>query len=204
AAAATAPAEASGGLAGIGSSPWANTGAVPGETAVATRSAASTHALWPRAEADAVRRRAAVFVEPPAVPQPASAEHIEEIVQAVRSWAAAGAGASGGGDDDVVVVPSKLVVALSHHYPPSCWSSEGGGGGLVGMSLLKGRDRAVCNLLRLARQALATDPAVPSTEGADGGETAGVMEVDTEKVEGLGRGSAAAAAASPSTALDAG
>ncbi|CAN0402609.1 unnamed protein product, partial [Ectocarpus sp. 8 AP-2014] len=184
---------------------------VPGETAVATRSAASTHALWPRAEADAVRRRAAVFVEPPAVPQPASAEHIAEIVQAVRSWAAAGAAASGGGDDDdEVVVPSKLVVALSHHYPPSCWASEGGGGGLVGMSLLKGRDRAVCNLLRLARQALATDPALPSSEGAGGGETSGVMEVDTEKVKGLGRGSAAGAAAAPSpspsplTALDAG
>lgn len=44
--------------------------------------------------------------------------------------------------------PPSLVVALSHNYPSD---------GLTGMSDLKGRDRSVCNLLRLARKAASAD-----------------------------------------------
>ncbi len=41
-----------------------------------------------RAKADAARRKAAVFINPPRVPQPADASHIREIADVVRNWSA--------------------------------------------------------------------------------------------------------------------
>ncbi|CAM9481537.1 unnamed protein product, partial [Laminaria digitata] len=83
--------------------------------------------------ADALRRRGAVLTNPPEVPQPANALHVRDIADVVREWSVA------------ADAPEKLVLALSYRYPLD---------GVTGESDLKGRDRAVCNLLRLAREVL--------------------------------------------------
>lgn len=55
------------------------------------------------------------------------------------------------GWEDRGAFPPKLLVVLSHPYP-----ADGGGLALAeGMSDLKGRDRAVCSLLYLARESAA-------------------------------------------------
>eukprot|EP00903_Cladosiphon_okamuranus_P021368 g19638.t1 len=151
------------GLTGIGDSPWTSAGTGRGSGAKAT----NEQALFARAKADAARRHAAVFLDPPSVPQPADAAHVREIAGAIRNWSTAGE------------APSKLVLALSHHYPLDKGSPANG----AGMSGLKGRDRAVCNLLRLARETLARDLAARGassgfSRGGGLAEGAGMMEVD--------------------------
>lgn len=71
------------------------------------------------------------------------------------------------GWEDRGAFPPKLVVVLSHPYP-----TDGGGLALPeGMSDLKGRDRAVCNLLYLARESAAAAAAASRSgcPGKDGG-----------------------------------
>lgn len=60
-----------------------------------TTTAISEQALLARAKANAARRKAAVFVDPPTVPQPADAAHIREIAGAIRSWSAGEWGQAG-------------------------------------------------------------------------------------------------------------
>ncbi|CAM9668805.1 unnamed protein product, partial [Hapterophycus canaliculatus] len=183
-------------FAGIGNFPWAKVSAGYGSGSGGRTESVNEHvrALLARAESCAARRRSAVFFDTPEVPQPADADHVREIARAVRSWAAAGG----------VESPAKLVLALSHHYPSPPTSISG----------LKGRDRAVCHLLRLARDVLARDlgarPPVHVPAEADAGRRgagsatgAGAMDVQGEVRVGCREEAAAAVAAASAAAASA-
>lgn len=73
--------------------------------------------------------------------------------------------------------PPKLTVLLSYPYPIASERMGGGLGLRGGIGDLKGRDRAVCNLLYLARENLASAAAAAAASDGGIGEGGGANDV---------------------------